>query len=77
MQLHDIKTHSSLVDAKDASSLLAAFTSSLPSHELLHCADSATLLVANYRSCGGSYWDVISSCHTFSVLKKGCLGYYR
>ena len=75
---HDIKPHPTLNDMPDSSDMLYAFRDSMPTSELLNCADSAALLIQDFNSCGIAFLDVTESCGAFSVTKKSCAtGYYR
>lgn len=66
------------MDIGDAGQFIDDFRTSLPSAELLNCADAAALLIESFDSCGIASFGVTDSCASFSVTQKSCAtGYYR
>jgi len=73
-----VKPHPTLVDISNPDQLVDDFEASMPSSELLNCADAAALLIHDFDSCGiANNIGTFSSCRSFSVTKKSCAtGYY-
>ena len=73
-----VSAHPTIHDEDNSTSLINAFDSSMASWDLFNCADVASLLVADFDSCGIAKFDTATSCRTVSVTQKDCAtGYYR